>query len=249
IYSGLLDINKIIKRFTSIPDIQIRQKFYDRILLLIKENDKDFIFHNFKDFYDMNEIHQVSSVAEDFLTTISVQCTDFICHMLLLYSQYPNDFHDDLENSINETLRLYPLTDIWTRPSYGKQRGWIASLVQLNRNGWIQPDSFIPQRWNTKEHPPLMTWGFDIRRCPAQKMATNISKLIFETIIKTENFWIKPAKNFQHERTFPYGCQVWIGYNEIPNEVNTWKFDGKFQMQCRRWLCEKLRMIDQNELN
>ncbi|CAF4012355.1 unnamed protein product, partial [Rotaria sp. Silwood1] len=61
--------------------------------------------------------------------------------------------------------------------------------------------------------------------------------------------WIKPAKNFQHERTFPYGCQVWIGYNEIPNEVNTWKFDGKFQMQCRRWLCEKLRMIDQNELN
>ncbi|CAF1147423.1 unnamed protein product [Rotaria sordida] len=249
IYPGLLDINKIIKRFTSTPDLQIRQKFYDQTLMLIKQNDKDFVFNNFTDFYNMDEIHQVSSVAEDFLTTISVQCTDLICHMLLLYSQYPNDFHNDIENSINETLRLYPLTDLWTRPSYGKHRGWIASLVQLNRNGWIQPDMFIPQRWHTKDHPPLMSWGFDIRRCPAQRIATNISKLVFEHIINEENFWIKPAKNFQHERTFPYGCQAWIGYGQIPDDANSWKFNGKFQMQCRRWLCEKFRMIDQNELN
>ncbi|CAF3027181.1 unnamed protein product [Rotaria sp. Silwood2] len=249
IYPGLLDINKVIKRFTSTPDMQIRQKFYDRTLLLIQQNETNFVFNNCKDFYDMNELHQVSSVAEDFLTTISVQCTDLVCHMLLLYSQYPNDFHNDIENSINETLRLYPLTDIWARQPYRKHRGWIASLVQLNRNGWTQPDSFLPQRWNIENHPQLMSWGFDIRRCPAKKIATNISKLVFENIIKTEGFWIKPAKNFEHERTFPYGCQVWIGYGQIPNEVNSWKFNRKFQMQCRRWLCERLRMIDQNELN
>ncbi|CAF1281276.1 unnamed protein product [Rotaria magnacalcarata] len=249
IYPGLLDINKIIKRFTSKPDLQARQALYDRTLILIKQNENDFVFHDSKEFYTMNEIHQVSSIAEDFLTTISVQCTDLVCHMLLLYSKYPNDFHDNIENSIHETLRLYPLTDLWTRQPYGKQRGWIASVVQLNRNGWTQPDEFISQRWDTNDHPPLMSWGFDIRRCPAQKLATGVSQLVFENILRGGDFWIRPARNFEHERTFPYGCQVCIGYGEIPSDANSWTFDGKFRMQCRRWLCEKLRMIDQNELN
>jgi hypothetical protein len=249
IYPGLLDINKIIKRFTSTPDLKIRHTFYDRILKLIQINENDFVFSNCKEFHQMNEIHKVSSVAEDFLTTIAVQCTDLVCHMLLLYSHHPDEFHHDIENSINETLRLYPLTDLWTRQSYGNQRGWIASLVQLNRNGWIQPDTFIPERWNSKEHPPLMSWGFDTRRCPAQKMATNISKIVFENIIKTDDFWIELAANFQHERTFPYGCQVSIGYGQKPNNVKQWKFNHKLRMQIRRWLCEKLRMINQNELN
>ena len=248
IYPGLVDINKIIKRFTSMPDLKVRHKLYDRTLNLIQQNEEGFVFHNHKEFYQMTEIHQVSSVAEDFLTTISVQCTDLVCHMLLLYSQYPTDFHHDMESCINETLRLYPLTDLWTRQPYGNQRGWITSLVQLNRNGWTQPEEFHPQRWLTKDHPPLMSWGFDIRRCPAQKLASNVSSLVFENIIKRD-FWIEPAKNFQHERTFPYGCQVWIGYGEKPIEANSWKFENKLRMQLRRWLCEKLRMIDQNELN
>lgn len=249
IYPGLLDINHIIKRFTSKPNLIFRDKLYNRTLKLIEENDKNFIFHNNEIFYKMTEIHQVSSVAEDFLTTISVQCTDLICHMLLLYSQNPEEFINDIDNSINETLRLYPLTDLWTRQAYGKQRGWIASVVQLNRNGWSQPDIFIPQRWNTKEHPQLMSWGFDIRRCPAQKLATNLSKFVFESIIKKDQFWIQPAANFTHERTFPYGCQVSIGYGEKPKNIKKWKFNNKLRMQIRRWLCEKLRMIDQNELN
>ncbi|CAF4486854.1 unnamed protein product, partial [Rotaria magnacalcarata] len=78
----------------------------------------------------------------------------------------------------------YPLTDLWTRQPYGKQRGWIASVVQLNRNGWTQPDEFISQRWDTNDHPPLMSWGFDIRRCPAQKLATGVSQLVFENILR-----------------------------------------------------------------
>lgn len=249
IYPGLLDINKIIKRFTSKADMNARQRLYDRSLLLINENAEGFVFHDYKEFFQMSEIHQVSSVAEDLLTTISVQCTDLVCHMLLLYSEYPNDFHHNIEYSINETLRLYPLTDLWTRQPYGKTRGWITSLVQLNRNGWSQPDTFISQRWDTNDHPPLMSWGFDIRRCPAQKLATGVSRLVFESIVNTNNFWVKPAKNFQHERTFPYGVQAWIGYGEMPREANSWNFDGKLTMQCRRWLCEKLRMIDQHELN
>jgi hypothetical protein len=249
IYPGLVDINKILKRFTSTPDLKRRQLFYDRILKLIEENERDFIFHNHQSFYQMDQIHQVSSVGEDFLTTISVQCTDLVCHMLILYSQYPEDFKTNLENSLNETLRLYPLTDLWVRQPDGNQRGWIASLVQLNRNGWSQPDTFYPQRWNLRDHPQLMSWGFDTRRCPAQKLATNISILVFENIIQKDSFWIQPAANFQHERTFPYGCQVSIGYGTITNQAKSWKFNNKFRMQLRRWLCEKLRMIDQNELN
>ena len=249
IYPGLLDINQIIKRFVSKPNLNARQKLYDRALQLIEQNEKDFIFHDCPAFFQMSEIHQVSSVAEDFLTTISVQCTDLICHMLLVYSQYPNQFHDNLENALSETLRLYPLTDLWTRESHGNQRPWITSLVQLNRNGWSQPNSFCPQRFETKDHPPLMSWGFDIRRCPAQKLATNLSSLVFETIVNTDQFWIEPAANFQHERTFPYGCQVSIGYGLKPKDAHLWKFSNKFRMQLRRWACEKLRMIDQHELN
>jgi hypothetical protein len=94
-----------------------------------------------------------------------------------------------------------------------------------------------------------MSWGFDIRRCPAQKLATNISKFIFENIIKQDQFWIQSAVNFYHERTFPYGCQVSIGYGEKPKNIKQWKFNNKYKMQLRRWLCEKLRMIDQHELN
>ncbi|CAF1462573.1 unnamed protein product [Adineta ricciae] len=249
IYPGLLDINRIIKRFTSTPDVKIRQNFYDEVLKLIQDNDKDFLFHNCEAFFQMEEIHQVSSVAEDFLTTISVQCTDLVCHMLLVYSEHADDFQNQFDNALNETLRLYPLTDLWVRQPYGGQRGWITSLVQLNRNGWAQPDAFSCERWNLPKHPPLMSWGFDIRRCPAQKLATNVSKLVFQTIVNQEGFWIEPAANFQHERTFPYGCQAWIGYGEKPKNARRWKFENKLRMQLRRWLCEKLRMIDQNELN
>ncbi|CAF4912004.1 unnamed protein product, partial [Rotaria magnacalcarata] len=70
--------------------------------------------------------------------------------------------------------------------------------------------------WDTNDHPPLMSWGFDIRRCPAQKLATGVSQLVFENILRGGDFWIRPARNFEHERTFPYGCQVCIGYGEIP---------------------------------
>jgi hypothetical protein len=248
-YPGILDINQIIKRFTSKPNFEVRQKLYDRILKLIQLNEEDFVLFNHQTFQQMKEIDQVSLLAEDILITMSLQCTDLVCHMLLLYSQYPEQFINDIDNSINETLRLYPLTDLWTRESNGKQRGWIASLVQLNRNGWTQPDTFVPQRWNEKQHPPLMSWGFDIRRCPAQKLATNLSILLFENIIQTERFWIQPAANFIHERTFPYGCQVSIGYGNKPTNIHQWKFNNKFQMQFRRWICEKLRIINQNEFN
>ena len=249
IYPGLLDINFIIKRFTSKPNIEHRNRFYNRILQLINSKEKDFIFYENETFEQMNEIHQVSSVGEDFLTTMSVQCSDLVCHMLILYSEYPDQFHENVDYALNETLRLYPLTDLWTRQEENGQRGWIASLVQLNRNGWNQPDQFLPQRWEKKDHPLLMSWGFDVRRCPAQKLATNLSKFVFQSFIQNEHFWVIPAKNFQHERTFPFGCQLAIGHGQIPSDIHKWTFPGKFQMQFRRWLCEKLRMIDQRELN
>ena len=249
LYPGLLDINKIIKRFTAKLNLVDRQKFYEATWKLIEQNEEGFLFHGFPSFHALNQLHQVSSVAEDFLTTIAVQCTDLICHLLILYSEHADDFHHDFDNAFNETLRLYPLTDLWVRQPSADQPAWIASLVQLNRNGWTEPNRFLPSRWNLNNHPPLMSWGFDIRRCPAQKMATTITKLIFQRIINTDGFWVETAKNFIHERTFPYGCQLWIGYGEKPDQAHKWKFPNKFRMQIRRWACEKFRMLDQNELN
>ena len=249
IYPGLVDINKIIKRFSSSPNMKEREIFYQQTLNLIKENDQDFLFHHCESFFLLDELNQVSSVAEDFLTTISVQCTDLICHLLILYSSYPEEFHTNFDYCFNETLRLYPLTDLWVRQGSENERGWIASLVQLNRNGWTKCGEFLPQRWSEKDHPPLLSWGFDSRRCPAQKFATDICKRVFQTIIHTEGFWVEPAKNFDHERTFPYGCQLWIGYGPKPDQAKHWTFPNKLRMQWRRWTCEKLRMFDQKELN
>jgi len=249
-FPGVVDINKIIKRYTSFPDMPVRQKLYNRLLKLINENNPNFILHNHQGFQELDELSQVSLIGEDLLITICIQCTDLLCHMLVLYSEHSHEFQVNLDNCINETLRLYPLTDLWVRQaSNKKQRGWIASLVQLNRNGWTNPDVFFADRWNSDEHPPLLSWGFDMRRCPAKKFGTDIVKLVFETITKRDGFWIEPASNFDHERTFPFGCQVWIGYGQRSNDTLTWQFNNKLQMQIRRWIFEKIRIIDQFELN
>ena len=248
-FPGLLDINKLLKRFTSSPNHKERQKFFDRTLALIEQNDADFLFHDCPDFFQLKPLDQVSAVAEDFITTISVQCTDLLCHLLVVQAEHAEAFHTNLDNCVNETLRLYPLTDLWVRQPTTNGRGWIASLTQLNRNGWANPDEFLPERWNTKDHPPLLSWGFDSRRCPAQKMGTNIATLFFEEIIHADGFWSVPARNFAHERTFPYGCQLWVGYGEQPVDAAHWMYPNKLRMQLRRWSCEKLRMFDQNELN
>lgn len=253
IYPGLVDINRILKRFSSKINRRERQMFYDEIHRLIRENADGFLFHQCDRFNEMNEIDQVSSVGEDFLTTMSVQCTDLICHLFILYADHSEEFHRNFLHCLNETLRLYPLTDLWIRKSREKtKRSWIASLTQLNRNGWIDPNEFVPSRWMEKSHPPLLSWGFDIRRCPAQELGTHLSQKIFQHWIdQSEQLWIIPAKNFHHERTFPYGCQLWIGYGEKPSSIieQQWIFPNEFRMKVRRWFCEKVRMIDQSELN
>lgn len=249
IYPGLEDINKILKRISSKANMKQRRSFYDEVRRLIVENENGFLFHHNSKFFEMTEIDQISSIGEDFLTTISVQCTDLICHLLILYSEHPNEFHSNFDNCFNETLRLYPLTDLWVRQSKDKQRNWISSLIQLNRNGWTNPNEFLPSRWNSNDHPPLMSWGFDIRRCPAQQIATKISKKIFFQIVEREGFWIEKATNFHHERTFPFGCQLWIGFGRKPDEARRWIYPNEFQMKIKRWINEKIRMFDQFELN
>ncbi|CAF1032268.1 unnamed protein product [Didymodactylos carnosus] len=248
IYPGVVDVNKVIKRFSWTANLPIRQKLYDRIITLMKESDTNFVLHDHKGFPELSDLDKVSLVGEDLITTISIQCSDLLCHLLLLYPKYHDAFKANLDNCINETLRLYPLSDLWIMQPFKQERGWITSLVQLNRNGWSDPDTFLPERWDSKEHPPLMSWGFDVRRCPAQKMATNIVKLVFENIINTEGFWIQPALNFDHGRSFPFGCQAWVGYGQQPDNAATWKFNHKFKMQFNRWVFDRLRMFDQNEL-
>ncbi|CUI17470.1 hypothetical protein PNK_1864 [Candidatus Protochlamydia naegleriophila] len=246
-YPGIADINRLIKRHIGFPDTAARWRLYHRVVALLAEENKAFIFANHDEFKALSQIEQVSIVVEDLLTSICIQCTDLICHLILLYPSFQDSFKNSLDHCMNEALRLYPLTDIWTRKSTDKERGWIASLVQLNRNGWSHPDCFIPERWRVKEHPQLISWGFDARICPATKIGYNLSKKIFQDIIFKEQLWIQPASNFKHERTFPAGCQVWVGEGEKPSSVQ-WTFKGKWKNQLQQWIFSRLRVLDQGEL-
>lgn len=246
-YPGIHDINSLIKRHTGLPNMAARWKLYNCIKALIGEKNEKFLFYDSEEFAKLEEVDQVSIVVEDILTSTCIQCTDLICHLLLLYSEHESAFKTHLPECIDETLRLYPLTDIWTRKPENGNRAWIASLVQLNRSGWEKPNSFLPERWNKNGHPPLISWGFDARSCPATKVAYNLSKSIFEHIISEKNLWIIPAANFTHERTFMHGCQLWVSREAKPVDT-TWKFPGKFNSSLKQWFNTRLRVLDQFEL-
>lgn len=246
-YPGIVDINRLIKRHIAYPTMQLRWHLYKAVVKLLSENNAKFIFSDCDAFRALDEIDRVSIIVEDLLTSICIQCTDLICHLLLLYPLHKEAFKHNLDHCINETLRLYPLTDIWTRKASPSQRGWIASLVQLNRSGWEDPDHFKPERWDRADHPPLISWGFDARACPASKIGYNLSKKIFQKIISDEKIEIILASNFNHTRTFPSGCQIWLREGKKTEDVK-WTFKGKWKNQFHQWLFSRLRVIDQHEL-
>lgn len=248
-YPGIVDINRLIKRQIGSPNIDARWKLYHKVvkLLLEEKENKKFIFSDCQEFKNLSEIDQVSIIVEDLLTSICIQCTDLICHLILLYPSFKDSFNANLDHCINEALRLYPLTDIWTRKPVEQERAWIASLVQLNRSGWSDPDRFKPERWNHSDHPQLISWGFDARSCPATKIGYNLSKIIFQKNILNENTWIQPAANFRHERTFTLGCQVWMGKGIKPHSLH-WKFKRKWQTLIQQWFFSRFRILDQKEL-
>ncbi len=243
-YPGIKDMNRIIKRQVAKNDMVLRWKLYNQVVLLIKEQNDAFIFAGHEAFTTLRELDQVSLLVEDMLTSICIQCTDLVCHLLLLYIEHPDAFKANLAHAIDETLRLYPLTDIWTRKGKG---GWIASLVQLNRSGWVEPDKFLPGRWESgAHHPPLISWGYDSRSCPATKIGYSLAKGLFEHIISEDGLWMIPAANFSHERTFIHGCQLWVGRGAKPE--TSWRFSGKYRTSLKAWIYSRLRIIDQCEL-
>lgn len=243
-YPGIADINRLIKKQTGKSNLELRWRLYHRVAKLLSDENPQFIFSDNADFKALNEINRVSIVVEDLLTSICIQCSDLICHLLLLYSDNQEQFKTNLDHCIDETLRLYPLTDIWVRKAQDQQRAWIASLTLLNRSGWSEPDRFNPERWKQEGHPPLISWGFDARGCPATKVGYNLVKMIMQKMMN-ENVWVQPASNFVHERTFIEGCQVWIGKGEKPS---SWKYKRKWKKQLQFWLNSRLRIIDQKEL-
>ncbi len=246
-YPGVFDINRIIKRQEGFPNKKARWKLYHHVLKLLSENNNSFIFVHSKEFQDLSEIDKISLVVEDILTSICIQCTDLVCHLILLSSTHREMFESKLDHCINETLRLYPLTDIWARKSYNGERGWIASLIQLNRSGWDDPDTFKPERWDNEDHPQLISWGFDSRSCPASKIGYTLAKRVFQEFFLKENIYIKPASNYVHDRTFASGCQVWIA-KDLKSAPMDWKYKGKWKFLGQQWLFNKFRVFNQKEL-
>lgn len=246
-YPGIVDINKLIKRQVAFPDKKSRWELYRFVVKLLAEENPQFIYAENHEFKELPEIDQVSLIVEDLLTSLCIQCSDLVCHLLLLYTSYKELFEENLENCINETLRLFPLTDLWTRKKQGEERAWIASLVQLNRSEWKDPDRFQPSRWNDTEHPPLISWGFDDRSCPASKVGYHLSKHIFLDCISDAKKAFYPASNYRHDRTFSEGCQLWVR-EKNPSESINWKFKGKWTAKLKQWIFSRLRILDQGEL-
>ncbi|CAF1559158.1 unnamed protein product, partial [Adineta ricciae] len=68
-----------------------------------------------------------------------------------------------------------------------------------------------------------MLCDFDIRRCSAEQLATDISKLAFQTTVNHKGFSIQPTASFQRKMSFTHSCQAWIAHEEKPVNVHQWK--------------------------
>lgn len=247
ILPGLIDLNRYIKRQVYYIDLPARKATYTSILQLIKREEKGFIFTGIKEFADFPEIDQVSATASDLLFSSTVQPADLICHMLLLREANKEEFDRySVDECLNETLRLFPLSDIYVRVPYQEKRGWIASLVQLNRNGWKEPNRFMPGRWLEKGHQPNMSWGVEARHCPASQVGIAMVKNVYQAVTQDSGFSITLATDFKHERTFPYGIPSFVSYG--PAKVESFKIPKKRLRLFKRWIIERKRMLEQREI-
>lgn len=244
---GLHDLNRYIKRQVLKINAAARRRLYDSILGMTGDNScPEFIFAGHHDFYTLPAVDRASAVASDLLFSCCVQPADLVSHMLVLRSQFPSEFErSSLDHCIDEALRLFPLSDIYARVPHGGERAWIASLVQLNRNGWEDPDRFLPKRWEDRGHPPNMAWGVEARRCPGTEVARAITKGIFTAIVGCSNSQFTFASDFKHERTFPYGLPALVteGGTHQP-----FRMRGRVGRSVMRWIIERKRMIEQREI-
>jgi len=247
ILPGLVDLNRYIKRQVLHPDRTARETCHRAFAQLIDSPPPGFIFAGCEDFYAMTEEDRVSAVGSDLIFSCSVQPADLVCHMLVLRFAHPADFERySLEDCMNETLRLFPLSDIYARLPYRNDRGWVASLVQLNRNGWETPDEFRPARWREPGHPPNMAWGVEARKCPASDIGLSMAKGIFEAIVHFPGLSISFPANFKHERTFPFGLPANVNYGGTVQRP----FGQRISIYRHflRWIIERKRMIEQREI-
>ena len=245
--SGMWDVNRYIKRQTFKIDMAARHRAFRASLELTAASPEGFIFGDSEEFYALTEVDRASIVASDLIFSSSVQPADLACHMLLVRASHPDMFDRfTLDECLNETLRLYPLSDIYARVPTADEPGWIASLVQLNRNGWSNPDRFDPGRWNRPGHPPNMSWGVEARRCPASEIGVSIAKTVFQAVVANPRTAITFAEDFRHERTFPYGIPALVT-NPSDGQVR-FKMPHKFTGIARRWVFERKRMLEQREL-
>jgi hypothetical protein len=244
---GLRDLNRYVKRQVFSIDKAVRQRLYDEILRLVAPDAAGgFIFAGQRDFYALPDSDRASAVASDLLFSCCVQPADLISHMLVLRSKFTQAFDESsLDHCVNEALRLFPLSDIYARLPYAGERAWISSLVQLNRNGWVDPTRFSPKRWESGNHPPNMAWGVEARHCPAAEVGIAITRGVFTAIVGCPRLGITFASDFKHERTFPYGLPAMVTRGGSPPPFfmpkRTWKL-------IMRWIIERKRMIEQGEI-
>jgi hypothetical protein len=244
---GLHDLNCYVKRQVFSINPSVRRLLYDSILSLTSDpSSSGFIFAGREEFYALQEMDRASAIASDLLFSCCVQPADLVSHMLVLRSQFPREFDSSsLDHCMNEALRLFPLSDIYARVPHNGDRAWLASLVQLNSNGWAEPNRFFPQRWESASHPSNMAWGVEARRCPAADVGLAITKGVFSAIAGCTDIQLTFASDFKHERTFPYGLPTLVTHGGVPR---SFQMPGKTRRLMMRWIIERKRMIEQGEI-
>lgn len=124
-----------------------------------------------------------------------------------------------LHACIEETLRIYPAAvETPPRVSPGEYvngqyipKGTIVTIFQWathhNPNNFVQPDSFIPERWLGPDHPhhdpqfnadkkaALQPFSFGPRNCVGKNLAYNEMKVILARLVWNFNFVLQPKSH------------------------------------------------------
>lgn len=220
LYPGIADINRNARRQRSRADVPARRACHEamRALVARSHGDERFLFHGCAEFHALSEDAQIDVCGADILQSITVQTSDLLCHLLLMWREHGERFSADLEASLQETLRLYPLSDCFYH--YQEQgEAWIAPLVLLNRNGWDDPDDFKPERFRAgKDRRKHLSYSGGPRVCPSFRVTEEIALATLRHLDGC-GFWFQPAANFEHERTFSFGLPAQLGYAQVPGSA------------------------------
>jgi len=213
-------VNDYVKRKTIFVDKDARRNMAIAFTTLIDQAREDsmFLMHGIKEFWDLSSEDRVNICGGDLFHSIGIQTCDLVTHMLMLWSENGHEFLKNIKWSIQETLRLYPLSDCFYRytSQLNVKKPWLAPLTLVHRNKafWKDGDKFIPTRWQTTQSSSnLLSYSGGKRRCPSANVSETIAMAIVTSLSTSNGMWLHIVDGFSHERILSFGLPAKVGTN------------------------------------